>query len=113
MQNQTASLFFFALLTILLLLTLFGIVYLYISSRSKERLALIEKGMDPNLARSDFWIQAGIVGAGSALGLIIANILPGSYGPLAGIMFAGAGLITYNLLNKRQTKNTNRQHYSK
>ncbi len=108
MQNQTAGSFFFILFIILVLLTILGIVYLYISSRSKERLTLIEKGMNPNLARSDFWIQAGIIGAGSALGLIIANILPGSYGPLMGILFAGAGLITYNLFRKRETKNTNK-----
>jgi hypothetical protein len=108
MQNQTSGLFFFVLLIIMVLLTILGIVYLYISSRSKERLMLIEKGMDPNLARSDFWIQAGIIGAGTALGLIIANILPGSYGPLAAILFAGAGLIAYNLFRKKQTKNTNK-----
>ena len=105
MQNQSVSSFFFVLLIILVLLTIFGIFYLYISSRSKERLALIEKGMDPNLAKSDFWIQIGIIGAGSALGLIVADILPGRYGPLVAIAFAGAGLVIYNLIRKSKIKN--------
>lgn len=106
MQNQSVSSFFFVLLVILVLLTIFGIVYIYVSSKSKERLALIEKGMDPNLAKSDFWIQVGIIAAGSALGLIVADILPGKYGPLVAIIFAGAGLVIYNLIRKRKIKNT-------
>ena len=106
MQNQSVSSFFFVLLVILVLLTIFGIVYIYVSSKSKERLALIEKGMDPNLAKSDFWIQVGIIGAGSALGLIVADILPGKYGPLVAIVFAGAGLVIYNLIRKKRMKNT-------
>jgi hypothetical protein len=106
MQNQSVSSFFFVLLVILVLLTIFGIVYIYVSSKSKERLALIEKGMDPNLAKSDFWIQIGIIAAGSALGLIVADILPGKYGPLVAIIFAGTGLVIYNLIRKRKIKNT-------
>ena len=50
MQNQFVGSFFIVLLIILVLLTIFGIAWLYITSRTKERLALIEKGMDPNLA---------------------------------------------------------------
>ena len=61
--------------------------------------------MDPNLAKSDFWIQVGIIAAGSALGLIVADILPGKYGPLVAIVFAGAGLVIYNLIRKRKIKN--------
>jgi hypothetical protein len=108
MQNQTVSSFFFALLMILVLLTIFGVMYLFISLKNKERLALIEKGMDPNLAKSDFGMQAGIIATGSAMGLIVANILPGSYGPLVAIMFAGVGLTTYNLLRKSKQKNINK-----
>ena len=46
--------------------TIFGILYVFFTTRNKERLALIEKGMDPNLASSDFWIQVGIIGGGAA-----------------------------------------------
>jgi len=96
--------FVFFLLIILILLTIFGIFYLYISSKNKERLALIEKGMDPNLARSDFWIQVGIIAGGSALGLIFAGIIDSPYGPLIAILFAGAGLVIYNIFRKNKAK---------
>ena len=68
MENSFTGSFIFILLIVLVLLTVFGIFYLYISSKNKERLALIEKGMDPNLANSDFWLQVGIIGGGAALG---------------------------------------------
>ncbi|MEP6466613.1 MAG: hypothetical protein ABJB05_09915 [Parafilimonas sp.] len=92
------------LLILLILLTIFGIFYLYISSKSKERMALIEKGMDPNLAKSDFWIQIGIIGGGAALGLITAGIISSTYGPLIAIFFAGAGLVMYNIFRKNNAR---------
>ena len=104
MNNPSLSSFFFILLIILLLLTVFGIAYLYITSKSKERLALIEKGMDPNLAKSDFWIQVGIIAGGAAFGLIIADIMPGKFGPLVAIFFAGAGLVLYNIIRKNKAR---------
>ncbi len=104
MNNQFVSPFFFVLLIVLVLLTIFGIVYLYVTSKSKERLALIEKGMDPNLAKSDFWIQVGIIGGGAALGLIAGDVMPGKYGPLVAILFAGAGLVVYNIIRKSQAR---------
>ena len=95
---------FFVLLIVLVLLTIFGIVYLYITSRTKERLALIEKGMDPNLAKSDLWVPVGIIGGGAALGLITGDIIPGKYGPLVAIVFAGAGLVIYNIIRKSKAR---------
>ncbi len=96
--------FLLVLLIVLVLLTIFGIFYLYISSRNKERLALIEKGMDPNLAKSDFWTQVGIISGGAALGLMAGDLLPGGYGPLVGIVFAGFGLVLYNLMRNNKMK---------
>ena len=74
--------------------------------RTKERLALIEKGMDPNLAKSDFWVQVGIIGAGAAAGLIAGDLLPGKYGPLVAFVFAGGGLVIYNIIRKNKARNT-------
>ncbi len=105
MKNDPAISVPFVLLVVLVLLTLFGIVYIYITSKSKERLALIEKGMDPNLARSDFWVQTGIIGSGAALGLIVGDKIPGGYGPLIAIILAGAGLVIYNILKRREKRN--------
>ena len=104
MNNPSFSSFFFILLIILVLLTVFSIVYLFITSKTKERLALIEKGMDPNLAKSDFWIQVGILAGGSAFGLIAGDIIPGKFGPLVAIFFAGAGLVLYNIIRKNKAK---------
>ena len=104
MNNSfTGSLVFF-LLMLLILLTIFGIFYLYISAKNKERLALIEKGMDPNLAKGDFWLQVGIIAGGAALGLIVSGIISSTYGPLIAIFFAGAGLVIYNIFRRRRSK---------
>jgi hypothetical protein len=105
-MNSVSSVVVLALV-VLVLLTIFGIMYLYITAKSKERLALIEKGMDPNLANSDFWVQVGIIGGGAALGLIAGDKIPGGYGPLMAIIFAGAGLIIYNIIGKNKARRNN------
>jgi len=105
MENSFIGSFFFILLIVLVLLTIFGIVYIYVTSKSKERLALIEKGMDPNLASSDFWLQVGIIGGGAALGLITDGILNTGYGPLMAILFSGAGLVIYNVIRRNKARN--------
>ena len=104
MNNQFVNPFFFVLVIVLILLTLFGIVYIYVTAKSKERLALIEKGMDPNLANTDFWTQAGIIGGCAAFGLIAGDKIPGGYGPLIAIILAGAGLVIYNITRKNKAK---------
>jgi hypothetical protein len=105
MQNSFLSPLLFILLIVLVLLSIVAIFYLYITARSRERLALIEKGMNPNLARSDFWPQVGIIGGGSAAGLIVGDLLPHStYGPLFAIVFAGAGLVIYNVIRKSKMR---------
>ena len=104
MNNSFTGSFVFILLILLILLTVFGIFYLYISSKNKERLALIEKGMDPNLAKGDFWIQVGIIAGGTALGLIFSGIINSTYGPLMAIFFAGAGLVVFNIFRKNKAR---------
>jgi hypothetical protein len=96
--------FFLMLVFILVLLTIFGIFYLYYTSKTKERLALIEKGMDPNLANSDFLTQVLIIGGGFALGLIGGDLLPGKYGygPLTGIISAAVCIVVYTVLKRKK-----------
>ena len=60
--------------------------------------------MDPNLANSDFWLQVGIIAGGAALGLITAGIMNSTYGPLVAILFAGAGLVIYNVIRKNKAR---------
>lgn len=105
MQNNFLSPLLFILIFVLVLLSIVAIFYLYITAKNRERLALIEKGMDPNLSRSDFWIQVGIIGGGIGAGLIVGDYLPRStYGPLIAILFAGAGLVIYNITRKSKMK---------
>ena len=105
MNNSFVGSLVFILLIVLALITVFGIVYIYVSAKNKERLALIEKGMDPNLASSDFWLQVGIIAGGSAFDLILDGILSTGYGPLMAIFVAGAGLVIYNILRKVKARN--------
>ena len=89
-------------LVVLVLLSIVAIFYLYITAKNRERLALIAKGMDPNLARGDFWTKMGIIGGGTGLGLMADGILGTSYGPLMAILLAGAGLVVYGIFRRRQ-----------
>lgn len=92
------------LVIVLALLTIAGISYLYITAKNKERMALIEKGMNPNLARGDFWIQVGIMVGGIAAGLMFGDIVHSNFGPLFALLFAGAGLVVYNIIRKPKMK---------
>ena len=100
MQTNFLSPFLLVLIIVLVLLSVVTIFYLYITARSRERLALIAKGMNPNLSRGDFLTQAGIIGGGSGAGLIAGDLLHVNYGPLLAIMFAGAGLVIYNIIKR-------------
>jgi hypothetical protein len=108
MQNNSLSPLLFILVIVLALMSIVAICYLYITAKNRERLALIEKGMNPNLSRSDFWVQVGIIGGGVGAGLILGDVIPGStYGPLMAIIIAGAGLAVYNIMRRqRMERNT-------
>lgn len=109
MQNNVLSPVLFVLVFVLVLLSIVAIFYLYITAKNRERLALIEKGMNPNLSRSDFWPQVGIIGGGIGAGLIVGDLIPRStYGPLLAILFAGAGLVIYNVLRKSKMHRENK-----
>lgn len=63
--------------------TLFGILYIFFTTRHKERLALIEKGADASLfntgkkGRGHTWhtLKFGMFMVGIALGILLGNIL--------------------------------------
>ena len=86
---------------------IFGIFYLYISTRNKERLALIEKGADASIfnlgKRGSSWkvvvINMAFLLMGIGVGVLLANILD-TYSsldddavyPAMIFLMAGAGL---------------------
>jgi len=105
MHTNFLSPILLVLVIVLVLLSIVTIFYLYITAKNRERLALIEKGMNPNLSRSDFWPNVGIIGGGIGAGLIFGDWMPNStYGPLLAILFAGAGLVIYNMARRSMLK---------
>ena len=87
---------------------IFGIVYL----RTKENLALLEKGKDPRSPRPYRSLKAGLLFLGAGLGLLIAYFIDANSGMRAhdenvAIYFAmiaiggGAGLVLSYLIEKK------------
>jgi hypothetical protein len=102
------------LVPIAFFLVVFGILYLYFSSRNKERLALIEKGADatifygPRSERSGKWIlKVGVLAIGVALGVLVGAALESAgmdddvaY-PASIFLFGGIALVAAYFLAKR------------
>lgn len=101
--------------------TLFGIVYLFITARNKERLALIEKGSDASIFYGDrkatpmwkvFIVNFALLLMGIGVGIFIAALLsemgldedvayPGTI-----FLMSGVGLFTGYYLTKRLNSDT-------
>ncbi len=90
--------------------TVFGIMYVFYTSRNKERMALIEKGADANLFKiskdplsfKKFSLKFGMFMAGIGIGFLVGFLLRSNIkmvpdeGPLyAGpiLLFGGLGLV--------------------
>jgi len=97
---------------------LFGVFYLYITARNKERMALIEKGADASLftSRKDgerrgvlsWWVlKLALLCIGVAIGVFVGNILD-VYSSLemevcywsSILFFGGLGLLGYYLYER-------------
>ena len=61
--------------------SIFGIAYVFLNTRNKERLSLIEKGADASLFatkknhRSNLTLKFGMLAVGIGVGILIASIL--------------------------------------
>ena len=96
------------LVPIALFLAIFGIAYLFISARYRERMAMIEKGMDPRTVTGDTYriraLRLGLSLLGLGLGLLAGNVLEHYYptydmaAPGSMLLFGGLGLLTYYLI---------------
>lgn len=98
--------------------TIFGIAYLYFSTRNKERMALIEKGADASIFvkgkahAAPIWkvfiLNLSLLLMGIGIGIFIASILHYSLGVVEEVAFpgtiflmAGVGLFTGFTLTKK------------
>lgn len=102
------------LIPIVLFALVFGLFYIFIAARNKERMALIEKGAEASifnkgksLSTGKWLLQTGIFVIGVSLGILVGNMLdsvgmkePISY--TSGIFFfGGVGLVVAYLIGRK------------
>ena len=96
--------------------TVFGIVYIIVSAVNKEKLAMIEKGLDASFFKDKLKtshgryvaLQLGILLVGISLGLLMGDLLD-TYTEIQEevayfsmiLLFGGAGLLIYYMIMKK------------
>ena len=95
---------------------IFGIFYIYITARNKERLSMIEKGADASMFASKrnyyaMTLKLGMLLVGVALGILVGSLideyskLPEEVGYFSMIfLFGGLSLIINALMEKNSLK---------
>ena len=99
--------------------TVFGIMYVFYTTRNKERLALIEKGADASLfasAKGDtrsfswakFTLKVGMLFMGIAVGILVGALLAqagvlneGAMYPAMIFFFGGLSLVLFYVIDRR------------
>jgi F0F1-type ATP synthase assembly protein I len=98
----------------------FGVLYFYFRNRNRERMSMIDKGVDPSIfiqkPRSSVSValKYGLFLAGLAIGILLGAILDKatSLDPAAGyfsmiFLFGGIGLLIYYIIEKKNDRSTN------
>ncbi|GAA4269718.1 DUF6249 domain-containing protein [Hyunsoonleella aestuarii] len=109
------------LIPISLFAAIFGMVYLYLSTRNKERLALIEKGADASIFmkgannKAPMWkvilVNIAVLLMGIGCGVFIATLLD-EYTRLGDAVYPGTIFLTAGislLIGFNMTKNLNKE----
>ena len=95
--------------------TIFGVLFVFFTTRNKERLALIDKGADASMFNTgkkynwkNFTLSAGMFLIGIGLGIIVGAILESATNLEEGVaytfsifLFAGLALVTYYFVAKK------------
>ncbi len=103
------------LVPLIVFASIFGIVYVFLSTRNKERLALIEKGADAKLFNTGktysfkrFSLSLGMFLMGVGLGIVGGALLkynssldPGSAYSLSIFIFSGLSLVLYFFVDRK------------
>lgn len=97
----------------------FGIMYMYLTTRNKERMALIEKGTDASLFYSGkdkkgqvnwsrFTLKTGMLFMGTGVGIIVAAIMSnagvlteGANYPSMIFLFGGLSLVLFYIIDRK------------
>ena len=94
--------------------TIFGILYVFLTTRNKERLAMIEKGADASIftqRRTRNGIKLGLIAIGVAMGILMGQMLahlsnmdeePATLSMI--FLWAGIGLVVEHYLAKKESK---------
>jgi len=105
------------LIPITMFLSAFGVLYVFFTTRHKERLSLIEKGADPSLFQSkkvngNNAMKFGMLFIGIALGILMGNILAESTSLKEEVsyfsmifLFGGLSLVAYYLFIEKNKEN--------
>lgn len=104
------------LIPIVLFVSIFGIVYVYLMTRNKERMAMIEKGTDMSLFAKKhgdetpmkYWvIKVGFLMIGIALGILVGSLASTSIMeddqayPSMILLFGGLALVASYFVEKK------------
>ncbi len=108
-----------ALIAIVFFAAVFGIFFLWMSSRHKERMSLIEKGAsaekifgDPPQRAKKWILNLGILSIGIALGVLVgtgleqAGISEEQAYPLSIFLFGGIALVAAYFISRRLNGNS-------
>jgi hypothetical protein len=110
-----------AIVFIALFATLFGIMYVFYTTRNRERMSLIEKGADATLFNTGqqgfsnffqwgkFTLKIGMLSMGIAVGIILGEVLAASnvlsddtsYASMI-FFFGGLSLVLFYLLDRKK-----------
>ena len=108
------------LITLIVFGSLFGIIFVFLSTRNKERLALIEKGADAKLFNSgktysfgQIILNLALLAIGIGIGVLTGSLFEQS-GMEEGVaftscifIFGGLGLMSSFFLNRKLLKDDN------
>jgi hypothetical protein len=108
------------IIMIALAATLFGIMYVYFTTRNKERMALIEKGADASLFNTGkegsknsftwakFTLKTGMLAMGIAVGIMIAALMANAQiidedalYPSMIFFFGGLSLVLFYIIDRK------------
>ncbi|MFN8211625.1 MAG: DUF6249 domain-containing protein [Bacteroidales bacterium] len=108
------------IVTISFFAAVFGIMYMFYTTRNKERMALIDKGADASLFNtgktggfswSKFTLKIGMFLVGISLGIVAGSLLADSGALYDGVsypsmifFFGGLSLIVYYIIFDRKSK---------